>query len=74
MSDEPKKKRRRATRWVLTIIALYVLSFGPMFYVAEKSLIVGFFYAPLLAVAHTVPGVRQALAWYCGLWPWNWWE
>ncbi len=76
ISDEPKKRRSWRTWicWSLALLALYVLSIGPMsgfFGITSDPwprLAYDWFYTPLWWVCDRVPPVGRAVEWYMDLW------
>lgn len=70
MTDEPAGKRRRwgKTLWiVVALLVMYVLSIGPAFRVTGVPILVSKAYGPVFRAA-SVPGLREALAWYLNAW------
>jgi hypothetical protein len=82
MSDEPKKRSRRPwIWWVVALLALYVLSIGPMtgFFGGTfdpwPKMAYDAFYTPLWWVCERVPPLGRAVEWYIDLcWRIGWKE
>ncbi len=70
MTDKPHGKRW-GLGWITsawTVVALiYVLSIGPVFRVAGIPILVSKAYYPVFRAA-SLPGLREALAWYLNAW------
>jgi hypothetical protein len=70
MTDKPDGKRRgwgKAPWIVVVLLLMYVLSIGPVFRVVGVPILVLKVYDPVFRAA-SVPGLRQALAWYLNAW------
>lgn len=78
MTDQPKRsrwKRRALIAFVALLPAQYVLSVGPMSWLARRGLLpqytheaVGSMYVPLLWLERASPTFNWFLEWYAGLW------
>ena len=80
MSDQPKRSlwsRFPFTLTVLALLVLYVLSFGPVFWIASRLEVglrdpvmqaVHAFYKPLIVIARNVEFVGDVYVWYRDLW------
>jgi hypothetical protein len=68
MTDKPNRKGWSwlTAAWIVVAL-MYVLSIGPAFRVTGVPILVSKAYYPVFRAA-SVPGLRQALAWYLNVW------
>ncbi len=78
--DKPKKRRRKWVRWVVVLLVLYPLSYGPVTGFLDRTdpwptMAYDAFYTPLWWVCERVPLCDRALDWYLNIcWRIGWKE